>query len=140
MEKWILAWHLIAMVAWFAALFYLPRLFVYHAACKDQAGHERFVVMERRLYRGIMWPAGIATTLLGIVLFAYHPHTYFALGWMRFKLAAVAVLWGFHLYCGYCRANFAKQRNRHSEVFYRFFNEVPTIILISVIIAAIVQP
>jgi putative membrane protein len=139
MMLWILAFHLIAMVAWFAGLFYLPRLFVYHAASHDRISQDRFCVMERKLFWMIMTPAGIMTTVLGLWLLYLNPellhHTFFIV-----KLLLVALLWIYHIYCGYVVKQFAFDRNTFSEKFYRFFNEVPTVILIAVIIMAIVKP
>lgn len=135
---WIKAFHIIFMVAWFAALFYLPRLFVYHAQCTDSAGNERFKIMERKLYRGIMWPGAILTTFFGIWLLSDNFSFFMHAPWMQIKLALVFVLWIYHLYCGKILKLFAQDKNTRSHVFYRWFNELPTLILIAVIILAVV--
>ena len=136
----IKAFHLIAMVAWFAGLFYLPRLFFYHADSQDNISQDRFKIMERRLYRGIMAPAAIATVGLGIWLMSYNFSAYLNMGWMQAKLILVGVLIMFHLYCGVLRKQFESDQNQHSSTFYRFLNEFPTLILIAVVILAVVKP
>lgn len=137
---WILAFHIIAMVAWFAGLFYLPRLFVYHADSSDTISDERFKIMERKLYRYIMTPAGILTTLLGLWLLGGAFRGYLLQHWMQFKLVFVGLLWVYHLYCGRILRHFKQNRNPYSSKFFRFFNEIPTILLIGIIIAVIVKP
>ena len=137
---WILAFHLIAMVAWFAGLFYLPRLFVYHTQCADDLrGAARFKIMERKLFWMIMTPAGVLTTILGFWLLYLNPsllqHLFF-----HFKMGLVLLLWIYHVYCGFLLHSFKCDRNRHSEKFYRFFNEIPTLLLFGIIIMAIVKP
>ena len=136
---WLLAFHLIAMVAWFAGLFYLPRLFVYHAMSNDAVSQARFKIMEHKLFWMIMTPAGIVTTLLGLLLLHYRPdllqHIFFMI-----KLALVFLLWCYHIYCGYLLNAFKNNRNRFSQKFYRVFNEIPTVLLIGIIVMAIVKP
>ncbi|MFU8797275.1 MAG: protoporphyrinogen oxidase HemJ [Gammaproteobacteria bacterium] len=136
----IKAFHIIAMVAWFAGLFYLPRLFVYHADSTDSISHERFKIMERRLYYGIMAPAAILTIGLGIWLLSYNFLGYLQMGWMQTKLSLVCALLLFHGYCGFLRKKFAINQNIHSAKFYRYLNEFPTIILIAVIILTVLKP
>jgi putative membrane protein len=136
------ALHIIAMVAWFAGLFYLPRLFVYHAdvLASDTLGITRFKTMERRLYYGIMCPAAIFTTILGVILLlGYMPYMLHA-HWMHAKLGLVVALWGYHLMCGLCMRQFARDKNKHTSRFYRFFNEFPTILLIAIVILVVVKP
>jgi len=137
---WVKAFHIVAVVTWFAALFYLPRLFVYHAMCEDEAGRERFKIMERKLYRGIMNPSMIATVLLGVWLISYAPGTYLSQGWMHVKLTLVALLIAYHLYCGHLLRRFRDDRNHHSHVFYRWFNEIPVLFLIAIVILVVVKP
>ncbi len=137
---WIKAFHIIAMVAWFAGLFYLPRLFVYHAESVDALSHDRFCIMESRLYRAIMMPAAISTTLLGGWLMSYNWSYYISAGWMHAKLMMVGFLWIYHFACGHYVKVFSKRQNIKGSVFYRVFNEVPTILLISVIILVVVKP
>ena len=98
---WIKAFHLMAMVTWFAGIFYLPRLFVYHAMTEDESGRERFRIMERKLYRGIMNPSMIATLIFGTWLIALNPGYYLQQGWLHIKLLLIAVLVAYHLWCGY---------------------------------------
>ena len=90
---WLKAFHIIAMVAWFAGLFYMPRLFVYHAESNDKLSHERFNIMQKRLYYAIMWPAAIVTTLLGLAMIGLNPGYYLKSGWMHAKLSLVMLLW-----------------------------------------------
>ena len=136
----IKAFHIIAMVAWFAGLFYLPRLFVYHTQAKDKTSIARFQTMEFRLFYAIMCPAGVMTTGLGLWLFSNDPFYYGHAGWMQAKLALVLLLWLYHGYCGYCVKRFAVRHNRHSTKFYRVFNELPTLLLILIVILAVVKP
>ena len=137
---WFKALHIIAVVSWFAALFYLPRLFVYHASCEDEAGRERFKIMERKLYRGIMTPSAVLTVLFGGILIAYNPQYYFSAGWMHAKLFLVAVLLVFHYLCRGHLKNFQDDKNTRDHVYFRWFNEVPTVILIAVVILVVVKP
>ncbi|QGM22290.1 protoporphyrinogen oxidase HemJ [Spiribacter sp. 2438] len=136
---WVKAFHLISMVTWFAALFYLPRLFVYHAMAEDEVGRERFKVMERKLYRGIMTPSAVVTIGLGVWLIAMQPF-WLQQGWLHVKLLLVAALAGYHLYCGRLLKAFAEDRNPHGHVWYRWFNEAPVIVLIGVILLATLKP
>ena len=137
---WIKAFHVIAVICWFAGLFYLPRLFVYHSECKDNAGHERFVVMERKLYRGIMWPSMVVTIGLGIWLMVLGWDFWKTQGWLHAKLVLVAALVVYHLICGAYRQQLAEQRSRHSSLYFRIFNEVPVLALVTIIILVIVKP
>jgi protoporphyrinogen IX oxidase len=134
---WIKTFHIIFMVTWFAALFYLPRLFVYHAMTDDTAGRERFKVMERRLYYGIMVPGGILTIVFGLWLWLGYE---WGGGWLHAKLALVAVLIAYHLWCGKLMNDFKHDRNTHSHVWYRWFNEFPTVLLIAAVILTVVKP
>jgi putative membrane protein len=138
---WVKAFHLIFVVTWFAALFYLPRLFVYHAMCEDEAGRERFKVMERKLYRGIMMPSALLVLLFGGWLMSFYSHEQLAaMHWLHAKLTLVVILFAYHGLCGRYVRYFAKDSNQHGHVFYRWFNEVPVLILIAVIILAVVKP
>ncbi len=142
MFLWLKALHIIAVVTWFAALFYLPRLFVYHAMADatDLAGRERFKVMERKLYRGIMTPSAIAVFVLGVWLLALNWDFYRTQGWMHAKLALVFLLYGYHGLCGRFLRDFANDRNTRSHVFYRVFNELPVLVLVAVVILVVVRP
>ncbi|BAW79716.1 hypothetical conserved protein [Candidatus Nitrosoglobus terrae] len=136
---WIKAFHIISAVAWFAGLFYLPRLFVYHAQCEDTLGRERFKVMERKLYRGIMHPSATLTVILGLIL-VYLTPIWLSAGWFHTKIFLVLLLIGYHLYCGRLLVAFREDRNRYSHVFYRWFNELPVLILVGVVILVVVKP
>ena len=134
---WIKSLHIVFMVTWFAGLFYLPRLFVYHAMANDEAGRERFKVMERKLYFGIMTPGGVLTLLFGTWLWLGYG---LGGGWLHLKLALVAVLIAYHLWCGKLLLDLRHDRNTHSHVWFRWFNEFPVIILLAVVILAVVKP
>jgi putative membrane protein len=134
---WIKSLHIIFMVTWFAGLFYLPRLFVYHAMSVDAPGIERFKVMERKLYYGIMTPGAVLTILFGLWLWLGYG---ISGGWLHAKLALVIVLIAYHLYCGKLLADFKYDRNRRGHVYYRWFNEFPVAILIAVVILVVVKP
>ncbi len=134
---WIKALHIIFMVTWFAGLFYLPRLFVYHAMAEDAPGRERFKAMERKLYRGIMAPSAVLTIVFGAWLWLGYGFTGV---WLHAKLAIVALLVAYHLYCGRLLADFARDRNTKSHLWYRWFNEVPTVFLIAAVILTVVKP
>ena len=138
---WLKAWHLIAMVTWFAGLFYLPRLFVYHAMSDDRISIDRFKIMERKLYYGITMPGGVATLVLGIwMLVDYGWAAYGDTLWLQIKLALIALLVVYHLYCGKLVADFKHERNRRSHVWFRWFNEVPVLALIAIILLAVLRP
>lgn len=137
---WLKAFHIIAVICWFAGLFYLPRLFVYHVATRDDAGHERFVIMARKLYRGIMWPSMIATIALGIALLILQWPAWQGQGWLHAKLALVVTLVGYHLACGHYRQQLAERRCQKSPVFFRVFNEAPVLALIAIVILVTVKP
>jgi putative membrane protein len=134
---WVKALHVIFMVTWFAGLFYLPRLFVYHAQASDAISIERFKTMERKLYFGIMTPGAILTVLFGSWLWLGYG---IAGGWLHAKLALVAALVAYHVYCGKLLGDFKRDRNRHGHVWYRWFNELPVLILIAVVILVVVKP
>lgn len=140
MFPWIKALHIITMVAWFAGLFYLPRLFVYHAQAKDTLSIERFKIMEHRLYYYIMAPAALLTIIFGFSLFSYSANYYVQAGWMQLKLGLVGLLIIFHFYCGKLLTDFKRNQNKHSSLFYRWLNELPTLLLIAIVIIAEVQP
>jgi putative membrane protein len=133
---WLKAFHIIFMVTWFAGLFYLPRLFVYHAMSKDKISLERFVIMERKLFYGIMTPGGIITIILGFWLLDYG---YSGL-WLNIKLLLVLLLVIYHGYCFKYLMDFKHNRNKHSHIFFRWFNEVPVILLIAIILLVELKP
>ena len=136
---WIKALHIVSVVCWFAGLFYLPRLFVYHAQSEDSTSQERFTVMERKLYRGIMNPAMIATFVFGIWMLYLTPG-WLSQGWMHAKLTLVILLTGYHHMCGAQVKRFARGENKRSHVFYRWFNEVPVLLLLAIVILVVVKP
>lgn len=134
---WIKALHLIFMVTWFAGLFYLPRLFVYHALSDDAPSRERFKIMERKLFWGIMTPGGVLTVAFGWWLWSAVPVGGF---WIHAKLALVVLLVAYHVWCGKLMIDFRRDRNRHGHVWYRWFNEFPVVILIAVVLLAVLKP
>jgi putative membrane protein len=134
------SFHIIALVAWFSGLFYLPRLFVYHADTTDIISLERFKVMEKKLYYGITWPAALVTTLLGLWLISYNSIYYLKSGWMHAKLSLVLLLWIYHLYCGYYLKFFRVDKNIRSGLFFRFFNEIPTFLLVGIVLLVVIKP
>ena len=129
--------HIIFMVTWFAGLFYLPRLFVYHAMSDDRQSIDRFKVMERKLFYGIMTPGGILTVGSGLWLWLGWG---FYGGWLMAKMLLVLVLIGYHVWCGKLVADFRRDRNRHSHVWYRWFNEFPVLILVPVVFLVEMKP
>lgn len=137
---WVKALHIIAVICWFAALFYLPRLFVYHCMTEDTVGQERFKIMERKLYRGIMTPSMIATLVFGLWLISYNPAYYLQAGWMHVKLGSVVLLIAYHFVCGHFLRLFRDDCNTRSHKFYRFFNEAPVLLLCLVVIMVVVKP
>ena len=134
---WVKAFHIVFMVTWFAGLFYLPRLFVYHALTEDTTGNERFKVMERKLFYGIMTPGAVLTIALGLWLWLGY-----GIGgtWMHLKLGLVLALVVYHLYCGKLLLDFKHDRSRHSHVFYRWVNELPVLLLIAIVVLVVVKP
>lgn len=138
---WVKAWHVIFMVTWFAGLFYLPRLYVYHAMAEDTPSRERFKIMERKLYFGIMTPGAIITIALGIwLLIDYAWSAYASSGWLLTKLVLVGILILYHLHCGKLLFDFKHDRNTHSHVYFRWYNEFPVLILIAAVLLAVVKP
>lgn len=139
---WVKSVHIIFMVTWFAGLFYLPRLFVYHAMCDNSSGADaaniaRFKIMERKLFFGIMTPGALITIGTGLWLMLGYG---IGGGWLHAKLTLVAVLVAYHFYCGKLLVDFKHDRNRHSHVYYRWFNEIPVVILIGVILLVEIKP
>jgi protoporphyrinogen IX oxidase len=135
---WVKSLHIVFMVTWFAGLFYLPRLFVYHALATDKVSLDRFALMERKLFWGIMTPGGALTVVFGVWLW---------LGWFRgagswlhAKMALVALLVAYHLGCWRLMRALAEGRNRRSHVWYRWFNEVPVLILFATVLLVVLKP
>jgi putative membrane protein len=135
---WLKALHVVFVVTWFAGLFYLPRLFVYHAATTDAPGVARFIVMERRLFF-IMSLGALLAVLFGMAMIGAAPG-YLTMGWLRAKLLLVAVLVGYHAWCYRLMLDFRAGVNRHPQRWYRWFNEVPALLLLVIVILAVVKP
>ncbi len=138
--NWIKAAHVISMVTWFAAIFYLPRLFVYHAMSDDTVSQDRFVIMERKLYRGIMVPSMIATWALGLWMVYLGWEVYKTQGWLHLKIVLVILLSAYNGACGFYRKKLIDNPQYKSHVFWRWFNEVPVFALIFIVILVIVKP
>ncbi|MCP5152333.1 MAG: CopD family protein [Ectothiorhodospiraceae bacterium] len=137
---WVKSFHVVFVVSWYAGLLYLPRLFVYHAMTEDESGHQRFVVMERKLL-GLMAIAGIGTAVLGFwLVLDYAWQAYSGSGWLHAKLALVAGLYAYHGWCVKLARDFREHRNHRSHRFYRVINEIPALILIAVVVLVIVKP
>jgi putative membrane protein len=134
---WLKSLHLVFVIAWFAGLFYLPRLFVYHAQSSDAVSLERFKVMERKLYRGIMTPCMVLALAFGLWLWLGYG---FRGGWLHAKLALVAVLMAYHFWLGRLLRDFARDANPHSHVFYRWINELPLVLLAAIVVLVVVKP
>lgn len=138
---WLKALHLIFMVTWFAGLFYLPRLFVYHAMSDDKISRDRFKIMERKLFYGIMTPGAILTLVFGVAMLTdYAWSTYGNDLWLILKLALIIALIVYHIMCGKFVIDFKSDNNKHSHVYYRWFNEVPVLLLVAIVILATVKP
>ena len=135
---WLKAFHVIAVVTWFAGLFYLPRLYVYHAGAEDPISVARFEIMERRLF-AIMTIGALASVGFGAVMLIKAPF-YLAMGWLRIKLLLVLVVIAYHFFCYTLMRDFAQHRNRHRAKWYRAFNEVPSLLLVAIVLLAVVKP
>jgi len=137
---WLKAFHLITMVTWFSGLFYLPRLFVYHAASTDTVSAERFKIMEHRLFYYIMTPSAVLTILFGLGMMHYNPSYYLHAGWMHAKLGLIAGLVVYHILCGVWLQGFKHNANKHTASYYRKINEIPAIFLILIVLLAVFKP
>lgn len=135
---WLKAFHIVFVVAWFAGIFYLPRLFVYHAACRDAATRAQFKIMERRLF-GMMTFGAVFAIGFALLLLIDVPGYLDSL-WLRAKLACVALLIGYHVWCYRLMVDFREDRNTHSERWYRVFNELPLLLLIAIVLLAVLKP
>jgi putative membrane protein len=134
---WLKSFHIVFVIAWFAGLFYLPRLFVYHALSDDTVSRDRFKVMERKLYRGIMHPAMALTLVTGVWMWLGYGLTGL---WLNTKVALVAALVAYHFWLGDFVAAFARDANAHTHVFYRWINEAPLVLLLAIVILVVVKP
>ncbi len=137
---WVKAFHIIATICWFAALFYMPRLFVYHSMSKDEVSRERFQIMERKLYRGIAIPSMTLTIILGSWLASYQWSYYWDAPWFLAKIAFVVALIGYQLLCGHFMRQLRDNPTQRSHVFYRWFNEAPVLALVAIVILVVVKP
>ncbi|MEO8401315.1 MAG: protoporphyrinogen oxidase HemJ [Gammaproteobacteria bacterium] len=137
---WIKSFHIVFMVTWFSGLFYLPRLFVYHAEATDTISKERFKVMERKLFYQITTPAALLTIGFGLWLMSFSWSGYLQMAWLHMKLGLVFLLLVYHIYLGKLLNQFKRDQNQHSHIFYRWINEVPVLFLIAIVILAVVKP
>lgn len=135
---WIKAFHIVFVVSWYAGLLYLPRLFVHHVGVDHQAVHEKFVMMEHKLFI-IMTIAAIAASILGIWLLLILS-AYMTMGWLHAKLGLYLLLVAYHAYCWKLKGQFARGENTRSDRWYRLFNEIPALILVAVCILVVVKP
>ena len=137
---WIKSFHIIAVICWFSGLFYLPRLFVYHAMAEDKISQDRFVIMERKLFWGITTPSAVATILLGAWLLIANWTYFMAWWWMHVKLGLVVVLVIYHIYCWWHMGKLRDGSNVRSHVFFRVFNELPVFLLIPIVLLIVIKP
>ena len=137
---WVKSFHIIAVVCWFAVLFYLPRLFVYHAQAEDTISRERFKIMERKLLRAIGTPSMIATFIFGIWLASYNWNYYQQAPWFWLKVGLIVILTIYHHICIYFWRQFCADNNTRSHIFYRWFNEFPVLLLITIVCLVVVKP
>lgn len=135
---WLKAFHIVFVITWFAGLFYLPRLFVYHATTTDMAGIARFETMERRLFV-MMTLGGALAAVFGLAMIFVAPGL-LAFDWLKLKLLLVASLVGYHVWCHRLVLAFRHRNNRHSERWFRLFNEVPSVLLIAIVLLAVLKP
>ena len=137
---WIKSFHVIFMVTWFAGLFYLPRLFVYHAQSEDEISIQRFKIMERKLFFGIMTPGAVLTIGFGAWMLIKNWDANMIGFWMHAKLGLVCLLVLYHIWCGFIVKTFKEDRNTRSHVWYRWFNEAPVLALVAIVILVFVKP
>lgn len=137
---WIKAFHIIAVVCWFSGLFYLPRLFVYHAMSEDQVSKDRFVIMERKLFWGITTPSAVLAIALGSWLLFANSSYFMAWWWMQVKLMLVALTVVYHYYCWWYMQKLREDSSRRTHVFFRIFNELPVFMLVGIVILIVVKP
>jgi putative membrane protein len=135
---WLKAFHVIAVITWFAGLFYLPRLYVYHADARDSISIERFKIMERRLF-ALMTIGAVAGVALGAAMLVAAP-LYLSMPWLRIKLLLVLLVVAYHGYCYKLMRDFARDANARSARWYRAFNEVPSLLLIAIVLLAVIKP
>lgn len=138
--QWLKAFHLIFVVTWFSGLFYLPRLYVYHAESNDAISNARFKIMERKLFFGITTPSAVLALLFGILIFSYHWQIFLQAPWFHAKLFLVILLCAYHIYLGKLYFAFKQDRNAHGSLFYRILNEVPVVLLILIVLLVKIKP
>lgn len=136
---WLKTFHIIFVITWFAALFYLPRLFVYHASSEDQISKDRFKIMERKLYRGIMTPSMVAVIIFGSLLTWLNP-AWLQGGWLHVKILLVILLVIYHFWCGRILVQFRDDENQRNHVWFRWFNEAPTVVLFIIVALVVFKP
>ncbi|MBD2860019.1 protoporphyrinogen oxidase HemJ [Spongiibacter sp. KMU-158] len=136
---WLKAFHIIAIVCWFAGIFYLPRLFVYHAMTEDEQTQNTLAIMERKLYRFIT-PFMVLTIAFGVAMILQSPDYYLHAKWLGLKLLFVIALVAYHFYCGVLVKRFANRQNLRGHVFYRWFNEAPVLALFAIVLLAVLKP
>lgn len=137
---WIKAFHIMAVICWFSAIFYLPRLFVYHAMSEDQVSKDRFTVMESKLFWGIMTPSAVVTVALGIWLIIGSPDYYLSAPWMQVKLALIVLLLGYHTVCWVFLEKLKTDSTVRSHRYFRVFNEIPIFMMVPIVILVVVKP
>ena len=134
---WIKTFHIIFVITWFAGVFYLPRLFVYHAQAHDEISLERFKVMERKLYFGISTPSAVLTLASGTVVWLNYGYSGI---WLQYKLLLVLILVIYHLWCWKYLIDFKHNRNKRSHTYYRVFNELPVVLLVAIVALVVLKP
>ena len=132
--------HIIFMTAWFAGLFYLPRLFVYHSMADDKISLERFIIMEKKLLYGIMTPSAILTILFGFLLTYFYYPIYLEQTWLALKILLVAALIFYHIWCINLYKSFSRNENIHTHIWFRWFNEVPVLALVLIVVLVVYKP
>ncbi len=137
--EWLKAFHIIFVVCWFSCLFYLPRLFINHVISEDSATKDRLVIMQRKLFRFSI-PFSVLTVATGLGLIAAYPSYYLSANWFYLKVLLVLTLIFYHLVCGIFVKQFSQDKNRYGHVFFRWFNEYPTVVLFAVVILVTVRP
>ena len=137
---WLKVWHLISVICWFAGLFYLPRLFVYHSEAEDSLSQDRFIIMERKLHNIIMMPAMTAVLLTGGGLFYLNAYRYIQSTWFLIKISALILLLLFQARCTWHMLQFRQHKNHYTRKYYIPFNEIPSVLLITIIIMVVIKP
>ncbi len=137
---WVKAFHIIGVVCWFSGIFYLPRLFVYHAMSEDKTSQDRFVIMERKLFWGIMTPSAVVTVVLGTWLLVANHGYFMAWWWMKAKLGLVVLVVAYHIHCWWFMKALRENSQVRTHKFFRVSNELPVLVLIAIVILIVVKP